>query len=863
MIDPSLFQISKTTNALGDDLFLDDSVGDIFADNEVFRVIKGASIRESLPRNYRESRERELQPSSHNPTRKRSPNTSNMGDLSRAGKRQRFHEPERPIPSIERFAVIDEEEEDVAPANGSPAPEEEDEDVPDVDEPATEEVAAPREAQQINGARVSPAVLHPPVVATPVQPPVSRTRGKQSKAQWADRTQKQPTPSSDSQVAAGQSANQTAEAPPKKRGPGRPRKSIDASANLSHQEPKRTPVSSSPILPPAKRVSPILPAAIGESLKPTGPLKSSQMLPPPIVPQRKPTRPSSPQASDATSKPLPAKSPAATSRQNGDTSAKKTRRVSFAEPSPPAIGQDASVTATPASLVTNTTQSTNGVTPSSGAATGSAKKDAAKPSNETVVEDDSEQEPSDEEEALAAQLQKSHSEGSNDKLGKRKAYSISPYEKEKLEKEAKVAAKKQAEEEKLKRKQAADEEKKKQVAEEKKQAADEKRRIAAEKKAEKEAAKEAKIKTRTDVKEAKRKEKTDRKLASSSQKTTKAESKADMAMPSASAPPTISEPITEEIEDAQMSGMADEAAAPPSSPVVPAEAPRLSTPPRNGDRSSSEAPSSPGSASTGRSDSRSPVGFVTASKEAAAKNSFPGSGQKQVEESESEEGSSSDEEDDDLDTALVDKPKTPATAPKEKAEAASTQSMRSTSYIPPPSQPRFSAVRGASQEGRRLSTTPIQPPAPKFNRDNSLAKAAPSRASDSPAPSQSQRPATLKHLPSLKNYTAEALANREQELERIKRQGQNRTKELQDTVIAKKQVVEESDPETSSSSNSDDSDSHSDSDSDAKATPENKRLAGLKISGPPASASKVEGKKKRKGPDFGALRKRFSMGSAL
>ena len=200
---------------------------------------------------------------------------------------------------------------------------------------------------------------------------------------------------------------------------------------------------------------------------------------------------------------------------------------------------------------------------------------------------------------------------------------------------------------------------------------------------------------------------------------------------------------------------------------------------------------------------------------------------------------------------------------KEKAEAASSQSIRSTSYIPPPSQPRFPAVRGASQEGRRLSTTPIQPPAPKFNKDNSLTKAAPSRASDSPAPSQSQRPATLKHLPSLKNYTAEALANREQELERIKQQGQNRTKELQDTVIAKKQVVEESDPETSSSSNSDDSDSHSDSDSDAKATPKNKRLMGLNMSGPPASASKVEGKKKRKGPDFGALRKRFSMGSAL
>ena len=844
-------------------MFLDDSVGDIFADNEVFRVIKGASIRESLPRNYRESRERELQPPNHNTTRKRSPNTSNMGDLSRVGKRQRFHEPERPIPSIERFAVIDEEDEDDTPANGGPAPEEEDEHVPDVEEPAREEVEASREAQEVNGARASSSEVPPPVVATPVQPPVPRKRGRQPQSQQADRTPTQPTPSSDSQGTAVQSATHTVGAPPKKRGPGRPRKSLDSSANLSPPKPRRTPVSSSPILPPAKKVSPILPTTGDESLNPVGPAKSSQMFPPPIVPQRKPTHLSPAQVPNAASRPVPANSPAATSSQNGDTLAKKTRRVSFAEPSPPVIVQGASVTATPASPAANTTQSTNGVTPSSGADKRSANADAAKPSNETAVEDDSEQEQSDEEEALASQLQKSQFEGTDGKLGKRKAYSISPYEKEKLEKEAKMAAKKQAEEEKLKKKQAAEEEKKKQAAEEKKQAADEKRRIAAEKKAEKEAAKVAKLKAKADAKEAKRKEKADCKLASSSQKTMKTESKPEMAAPIASATPKIYEPITDEDEDTQMSGLADEVAAPPSSPVVPAETPRPATPPRNGDRSSSEAPSSPGSASTGRSDSRSPVGFVTANKEAAAKNSFPGSGQKHVEESESEEGSSFDDEDDDLDTGSTVKAKIPAMTTKEKAEAASSQSIRSTSYIPPPSQPRFPAVRGASQEGRRLSTTPIQPPAPKFNRDNSLTKAATSRASDSPAPSQSQRPATLKHLPSLKNYTAEALANREQELERIKQQGQNRTKELQDTVIAKKQVVEESDPETSSSSNSDDSDSHSDSDSDAKATPKNKRLMGLNMSGPPASASKVEGKKKRKGPDFGALRKRFSMGSAL
>lgn len=113
----SLFQISKSTDSYGSDLFLDDRVGDIFADNEVFRVIKGASIRESLPRAYVSDRESSLQPVARN-HRKRSPRSSNIGEASRDGKRQRVEGPDEPIPSLEYdhdSSAEDKRNEDIVP----------------------------------------------------------------------------------------------------------------------------------------------------------------------------------------------------------------------------------------------------------------------------------------------------------------------------------------------------------------------------------------------------------------------------------------------------------------------------------------------------------------------------------------------------------------------------------------------------------------------------------------------------------------------------------------------------------------------------------------------------------------------------
>ncbi|OBT59863.1 hypothetical protein VE03_10525 [Pseudogymnoascus sp. 23342-1-I1] len=105
----SLFQIAQSTDAYGSDLLLNDRVGDIFADNEVLRVIKGASIRDSLPPDYVNGRAGSVQPS-YPLQRKRSPATSNLGDDSRAGKRQKVYRPDKPLPSRERDSSDPEEE---------------------------------------------------------------------------------------------------------------------------------------------------------------------------------------------------------------------------------------------------------------------------------------------------------------------------------------------------------------------------------------------------------------------------------------------------------------------------------------------------------------------------------------------------------------------------------------------------------------------------------------------------------------------------------------------------------------------------------------------------------------------------------
>ena len=75
-------------------------------------MIKGSSIRDSLPPDYVNGRAVSVQPS-YPLQRKRSPATSNLGDNSRAGKRQKVYRPDDPLPSRESDPY-DSEQEDVS-----------------------------------------------------------------------------------------------------------------------------------------------------------------------------------------------------------------------------------------------------------------------------------------------------------------------------------------------------------------------------------------------------------------------------------------------------------------------------------------------------------------------------------------------------------------------------------------------------------------------------------------------------------------------------------------------------------------------------------------------------------------------------
>ena len=808
-----------------------------------------------------------------------------MGDLSRAGKRQRFHEPERPIPSIERFAVIDEEDE--GPGSGA-----EDEHIPDAEQPLQEEVNVPQGAD-INGATAAEVVVTTPVAQAAAAR--KRGRGRPPKDKLTELLPKQPTPTVDAQTGPKQ-GELVAEAPKKTR--VRSRKSMDAASTSSSaarpsEEASRTPSRTSPILPATslaakKGAATASGAPTVDTLPGLSAAKSSEMLPPPMAPQRQPARPISPaEAAGTAQKSNPASSPAAAGSQAGASASKKRRRVSFAEPepSPPASTKNISNPLKPASQAS---KHTNGDAPYA-VVNGSGQGSNAETVENAAENDTAAAQPDQEDQPLSQSLEKlSDASEIAARRGKRNASTISVYQKEK------IAEEKAAEEERLAREQAAEEERlaKERVAEEKRRlkekAAEERKKAAAEKKAAKDAAKEAKSKAKAEAKAAKeaekdskRKEKEQRKLTNS-QKASSAEAKVPQpSSPAPSASNKTSVPIIDNKSDIVMSAMEHDAPAaspspepapapesvalPSSSPTMAAKTPKQTTPGPNTDRSTSEA-SSPGSASTSRSqrDSRSPVHFVTANSQATSKDSFPGSGQKQGNEEDSEsEDSSSDEDDDDLNTTSAIKPKTPAQIAKEK-DVTSTQSMRSTSYIPPPTQPKFSEISAANKEKRRQSSTPIQPPQPKFGNHSSFGIAG-SRASDSPGPSQSQRPSAMAHMPSLKNQAAQALANRHAEMERIRLEGQAKAKKLHDEQVAlrKEEMVEVSEAETDSSSGDSDSDSDESSDSDAKkATPKNKRLMGLRGDiAAPASASKAEGKKKK--IDFGGIKKRFSLGSSL
>jgi hypothetical protein len=105
-----LFAIDKHQDSYGSDLYLGDRVRDVFEDNEVFRVIKGDTIRASVEPHG--ARSQSVQPNgvfqygSAGPG-KRSYNQSEAENSTRAPKRQRIvtSDPDRPVRSRERDTV--------------------------------------------------------------------------------------------------------------------------------------------------------------------------------------------------------------------------------------------------------------------------------------------------------------------------------------------------------------------------------------------------------------------------------------------------------------------------------------------------------------------------------------------------------------------------------------------------------------------------------------------------------------------------------------------------------------------------------------------------------------------------------------
>ena len=110
-----LFAIEKPQDSYGSDLYLGDRVRDVFEDNEIFRVIKGATIRASVEPHQAGSQS--VQPDGvfqygSVGIGKRRNGRSEAEDLLRAQKRQRIitNDPDRPIRSRERDTVEREEQ---------------------------------------------------------------------------------------------------------------------------------------------------------------------------------------------------------------------------------------------------------------------------------------------------------------------------------------------------------------------------------------------------------------------------------------------------------------------------------------------------------------------------------------------------------------------------------------------------------------------------------------------------------------------------------------------------------------------------------------------------------------------------------
>lgn len=855
---PSLFQISKSTDSYGYDLFLDDRVGDIFADNEVFRVIKGASIRESLPRGYVSDRESSLQPVARN-TRKRSPRSSNIAESSRDGKRQRVQGPDVPLPSLE----VDQD--------GSAGDVEHDEDgiIPDSQEKSTVHFSsnftrAPPKTRSSRRLQHTRTNLSPILgedeedeedAAAAAQPPdVTMTDGAphEEVEPAADTTAHLATAS----TVAEQAALTSPVAAVKKR--GRPKKT-----QLTAEAPSIIPAANTPSKAIATpKATPVLPPSFA-STKQTS-----------VVPTSTPV-------SKAT-----ATSSAATPSRGGDETPSKGRISAAREQRLAAIKAKQSRSS---QKNAETEQLAAGKHEQLKRATIAAAA-AAKAKEEEDLKKAAEEAERLEGEAAAALARKAANEGE----ARRKA--------------AAAEAKKAAKEEEARQKEA-EKEKRKAEAAAKKAEADAKRlAVAAEKAAKKTASQEQREAEKRGAKDSTAassstvsydlpagdrpsRESTKTTSSSSASKSSKTPIPATVSgasgtvegqapsSPSARRVSFVKPPVpalqkvADKVSESSTPKPAEQfkpikpssvskstASAEPSAAKAVA---KVSGPKTRADESSDESSSESSSASSSRSqrDSRSPVRFVNAVQNAANGSSRPGSShshQKQDDTSESSSSESeSDDEDDDLDAnktpvagmkkvvakTLSDEKKTPVPAPKIAKPAMSPPKSTPKSVGPSAAVTQTNgSVMAPPSSTNKVSTTPIPKPTPTL-----------------------ARPVGMKHMPSLKNRAAEAIKTREEQLAMITKKAQDKMKAAQDEKIAKtsRAVSEEEESESESSSSSGSasgSSSSEDSDGDVNManTPVRPGPGGKTV---PATANKAVRKTKSLG--LGKIGKRLSLGNNL
>ncbi len=853
-------------------------VGDVFTDNDAVRVIKGATIRESLPPNYIESREGSLQPTFRN-QRKRSPTTSNMGNISRAGKRQRVHEPERLLPTIER--IEEEEDEGESPSTAKDAP----------------EYFAPHADARAIVPHPQPFAQNSSQQAQPLTDRLSPVTGEVEEDEEDAPAKAKPV----------QAQEVAAVNPNGKAAPYNDIGSDDETPTTSQPNPGRVTLLKHKLSTAATKSN-----ATGAKRSDSSEQETRPMQPSPSCNNRNAldngAQPADQAQYEQDAMDVDQESPDVDLQHKSVD--KPIGVKELPEPAPVSDNRRRSAAVEARTSISN--QYNQGAK--------EAKRKAAedKKVEAKAVED-----------AKRKVAEGKKAEAKAAKEAKLKAKEEKKEEKRKAEEARKAAAaaakiaEAQAKKKLPKDNESASNRASGKVSSVAAPTAEEAHKTASN------GSMSVEIPATSSGPSTQQRATPivpKKGLEKAIESKTAADTKATGSLAAKSGrrvsfveetSPSVTKPTNLEKEastnDAKRRSILTRPPFPFAKPYlamrkasIPTEqameknksvaaAQREKTPPAAAREDSQSDASTPASVSSASSrGSRSPVVFVNSAANLKAKvpatkgDGFPGSAQKPRESDSETTDGSSEEDDDDLDTPRQNN-KISAQDPKS-ATATSAQGTRSQSMIPPPPPPRCSHLgvyvtpkpRGASVKAeyhgtanaeslsaskadgqdRRHSTTPVPVPTTLSTKLSNGSTGKPVSASQ-PVPAKAVRPAIMRHLPSLREQAAEALKLKEDNLAKAKSRAAEDAKRLLDLDIKKRANETEEESEASSTSSSDDSSSSSsDSDSDdGKATPKDKALKGMKDA--PATTSKVESKKSKGRLDFGQIKKRFSLGSSL